>query len=284
MNPVKIFTDSTSSLSEALINQYKISIVPLYVVFDNVSYRDGIDIDEKKLYKLIEEKGALPKTAAAPPIDYVNAFKPWVDKGYDVIYIGISSFFSSTVQNARIAAGEFPEGRVYIIDSLNLSSGIGLLVLKAAELAMAGFDAKSVYEKVSATVPLVRSSFVIDTLKYLHMGGRCSSIAKWASSVFSIHPRIIVTNGKMTVGEKFKGKRKAVLNGLLETAVVKKDKIDPHRIFVTKTFADDEDVEYLKKGLEEAISPEEILVTDAGCVIATHCGQKTIGILYIEKE
>lgn len=283
MNPVKIFTDSTASLSQALINKYNISFVPLYVVFDDKSYRDILDIDEEKLYRLIDEKGKLPKSAAAAPMDYQNAFKPWIDDGYDIIYIGISSGFSSTVQNARIAAQEFPENRVFVIDSLNLSSGIGLLVLQAAEYAGEGMDAATIYEKVSALVPRVRSSFVIDTLKYLYMGGRCSSIAKWAGSLFSIHPRIVVVDGAMTVGQKFKGKREAVLHGLLQTALVKKDTIDPHRIFVTHTFASREDVDYLKNGLEEAIHPDEILETTAGCVIATHCGPKTIGILYIEK-
>lgn len=284
MNPVKIFTDSTASLSEDLINAYNISIVPLYVIFDDASYKDGIEINEKKLYELVEKKKKLPKTAAASPTDYTNAFKPWVDKGYDIIYIGISSYFSSTVQNARIASKDFPQGRIYVIDSLNLSSGIGLLVLMASELAMKGVDdAKSIYEKVSATVPLVRSSFIIDTLKFLYMGGRCSSLARWMSSIFSIHPRIIVSEGKMTVGEKFNGKRTAVLNGLLETALIKKDRIDPHRIFITHSFSSKEDIEYIKDGLQKAISPDEILVTDAGCVIASHCGKKTIGILYIEK-
>jgi fatty acid-binding protein DegV len=116
------------------------------------------------------------------------------------------------------------------------------------------------------------------------MGGRCSSLQKWASSVFKIHPRIVVSEGKMTVGEKFKGKREAVLNGLLQTALVKKDKIDPHRIFITHSLALPEDVEFLKKGLTAELNIDEILETSAGCVIATHCGQKTIGILYIEKD
>lgn len=284
MNPVKIFTDSTSSLSHELIDKFQLSIVPLYVIFDEESYKDGLEIDEEKLYRLIDEKGCLPKSAAPSPKDYETAFKPWIEKGYDIVYIGISSNFSSSIQNAQIARGDLPEGRVYIIDSLNLSSGIGLLALEAAEYSMAGLDSKTIYEKVSALVPRVRSSFVIDTLKYLHMGGRCSSLAKWASSVFSIHPRIIVVDGKMTVGEKFKGKRMVVLNGLLQTALVKKDRIDPHRIFITKSYAAEEDVEFLKNGLMSGIPAEEIITADSGCVIATHCGQKTIGILYIEKE
>jgi DegV family protein with EDD domain len=266
------------------MDKYNISFVPLYVAFDNESYKDILEIDEAKLYKLVEENGKLPKSAAAAPIDFQNAFRPWIDKGYDIVYIGISSSLSSTVQNAMIAAKELPEGRVYVIDSLNLSSGIGLQVLKAAEYAMEGCDAKTIYRKISILVPKVRSSFVVDTLKYLYMGGRCSSLQKWASSVFSIHPRIIVSDGKMTVGEKFMGKREAVLNGLLQTVLVNKDKVDPHRIFITHSLASAEDIAYLRDGLEAEINSEEILETNAGCVIATHCGKKTIGILYIEKD
>lgn len=284
MNPVKIFTDSCASLTRELIDKYTISVLPLYVVFDEESYKDGVEIDEEKLYKLVDEKGTLPKTQAASPADFVTHFKPWIEKGYDIVYIGISSELSSTYQNAVMAAKEFPEGRIFIVDSLNLSSGIGLLVLEAAEFAMKGMDAKTVFEKTSALVPRVRSSFVIDTLEYLYMGGRCTSLQKWVSSLFSIHPRIIVSQGKMTVGEKFKGKREAVLRGLLQTVLVKKDKVEPHRIFVTHTFAAPEDREFLRKGLKTEITADEILETTAGCVIASHCGQKTIGILYIEKE
>lgn len=284
MNPVKIFTDSCASLSKELLDKYQISFVPLYVVFEGESYKDGIEIDEEKMYKLIDEKGVLPKTSAAIPLDFETAFKPWIEKGYDIVYIGISSDLSSTIQSARITAAEMAEGRVYVVDSKNLSSGIGLLVLQAAEYAMEGMDAKTVYEKVTALVPRVRSSFVIDTMKYLYMGGRCTSLQKWASSVFSIHPRIIVTDGRMSVGEKFKGKREAVLSGLLKTVLVKKDRIEPHRVFVTHSAAPPEDVTFLMNCLKEAINPDEILETTAGCVIASHCGQKTIGILYIEKE
>lgn len=284
MNPVKIFTDSCASLTDELLEKNNISVIPLYVVFNDESYKDGVEIDEEKLYKLVEKKAALPKTAAASPADFTKAFTPWLDKGYDIVYIGISSKLSSTVQNAVIAENDFPKDRVFIVDSLNLSSGIGLLVLEAAEMSMNGDDAKTIFEKVSKLVPRVRSSFVIDTLKYLYMGGRCSSLQKWASSVFSIHPRIIVSDGAMTVGEKFKGKRETVLNGLLQTVIVKKDRVIPHRIFITHTFASEEDRNFLRKSLEAEIKADEILETSAGCVIASHCGKKTIGILYIEKE
>ena len=284
MDPVKIFTDSTASLSKELIDRFNLSIISLHVLFDDESYKDGIEINEDKLYKIIKEKGKLPTTSAATPTDFVNAFKPWIEDGYDIVYVGISSELSCSVQNARIAASEFDAGRVYVVDSRNLSSGVGLVALEAAEYAMAGLDAKTVYEKTLKVVPRVKCSFVIDTLTHLYMGGRCSSLAKWAGSVFKIHPRIVVENGKMTVGEKFKGKRKTVLDGLLGKTLVKKDKIDPHRVFITHSYTPENDLEYLKEGLSKALDIDELLITNAGCVIATHCGKKTVGILYIEKE
>jgi len=284
MNPVKIFTDSTASLSKELIEKYNISIVPLYVVFDGESYVDGIEIDEEKLYKLIDEKNKIPTTSAAAPLDFEKAFKPWIEDGYDIVYIGLSSELSSTIQNARIAAESFDEGRVYVVDSLNLSSGIGILVLQACEYAQEGMDAKSIYEKVTELVPRVRVSFVIDTLKHLYMGGRCSSLQRWITSALKIHPRIIVSDGKMSVGEKFRGKRKGILNDFLEITRLRKDKIDTHRIFITHSFCPDEEIDYLKEELKAKLPVEEILVTSAGCVIATHCGRKTFGIIYIEKS
>ncbi|MDI6618622.1 MAG: DegV family protein [Clostridiales bacterium] len=284
MNPVKILTDSMASLTKALIDKYNLAIIPEYVVFDEKSYLDGIDITEDKMYELVEEKKKLPKTSGATPLNFINAFKPWIDQGYDIVYISMSSGFSSTVQNARIASKQFTEGRIYIIDSRNLSSGIGLLALQAAEYSMKGMDAKMIYEKILKLVPRVRTSFIIDTLKYLYMGGRCSSIQRWASSAFKIHPRIIVENGIMIVGEKFKGKRLAVLDGLLKTVTVRKDKVDTHRVFITHSLTPQEDVDFLSKGLLSEIKIDDLLDTPSGCVIAAHCGPKTIGIIYLEKE
>lgn len=283
MNPVKIFTDSTASLSKELLDKYNISVIPLYVVFDGQSFKDGAEIDEQKLYKLIDEKQILPTTSAPTPLDYKAAFSPWIEDGYDIIYIGLSSRLSSAVQNAAIAANEFMEGRVRIIDSLNLSSGIGLLVLEAAECKLSGMDSKNIYEHVCKFVPRIRSSFVIDSLKYLYMGGRCSSLEKSLSSILKIHPRIVVSDGSMSVGQKFMGNRKTILKGLIRSIELKKDSVEPHRIFITHSCCSKEEIEFIKKEVKSLISAQEILVTDAGCVIATHCGPKTVGILYVEK-
>ncbi|HOB20282.1 MAG TPA: DegV family protein, partial [Candidatus Atribacteria bacterium] len=188
MNKVKIFTDSTVDLSKELVEKYEIGVVPLYVNIEDSSYLDGVEITTADLYKLVGEKQTLPKTSTAPVTDFVNAFAPWINAGYDIIFIGVSSKLSSTYQTAALAGREFDEGRVTLVDSLSLSTGTALQVIKAAELAKAGMDSKTIAETVSKITPRVRASFIIDTLKYLHMGGRCSAVQLLASNVLKIHP------------------------------------------------------------------------------------------------
>lgn len=285
MNPVIVLTDSTADLTEELINKYNIGVISLHVILDGKNYLDR-DLDPNFLYDTVMRTGKLPTTAAITPMEYKDFFTSYIEKGYDIVYVGLSSGLSSSVQNAKVAARDIGQDRVYVIDSLNLSTGIGLLTLQAAEFAQSGMDAKSIFEKVMEIVPRVKVSFVIDTLEFLYMGGRCSSLEKWAGSLFKIHPRIIVTGeGKMIVGEKFKGKREIVINGLLETTLIKKDRIDPHRIFVTHSGCPQEELDYLTNKIREAIPEvEDLLVTRAGCTISSHCGPKTVGILYIEKK
>lgn len=282
MRPVKIFTDSTADLSPALLDRYQIGCVPLYVSFGNESYRDGLDLTVDEMYKRVEKESALPRTAAPTPADYAGAFRPWVEKGFDVVYIGLSSFFSAALQSAKIAAAELGADQVTVIDSLNLSTGIGLLVLKAAELAKEGLSASAIRERIEVLVPRVRSSFVIDTLDYLHMGGRCSSVSLLLGSILKVHPLIVVENGKMSVGEKYHGSRKQILKKIMQRVLDRKGTIDPGRIFVTGS-ACPEDCEAVANALREHFPGTEVLTTAAGCVISSHCGPKTIGILYIEK-
>jgi DegV family protein with EDD domain len=168
---VKVFTDSTADLSPSQLEQLNISVIPLYVTIGDNSYRDGIDITTDELYAMVDQLQTLPKTAAPSVEDFVEAFKPWVDNDYDVIFIGISSKLSATVQSAILAANEFEQGRVLVVDSLNLSTGIGQLVLKAAEMASEeSATAEEIVKEINELIPRIRTSFVIDTLKYLHMG------------------------------------------------------------------------------------------------------------------
>lgn len=281
MSNVKIFTDSTSDLTPEIIENNDISIVPLYVNFNETSYIDGVTITTPELYKKIEKLGMLPKTAANSPANFYKAFKPYIDDRQDIVFIGLSSELSSHLQNAKLAASEFPEGRIHIVDSLNLSTGIGLLVMKAVDFKNQGLDAAEIAEKVKELVPKVKTAFVIDTLDYLYKGGRCSALANFVGGVLKIRPVVKVVDGKMILAQKLMGKREKSLNTMLNNVIKEKDRIDTERIMVTHSISND--AEYLIEELSKNIEAKDIIETQAGCVISSHCGPNTIGILYIEK-
>ncbi|SDY97273.1 EDD domain protein, DegV family [Proteiniborus ethanoligenes] len=283
MSKIKIFADSTSDLSKNLIENNQISIVPLYVGFDDESYKDGVQITTKDLYTKVAEYDKLPKTSAPSPLDFVNAFKPFVEEGRDILYIGISSKLSSTLQNAKIAASEFPNAKIEIVDSFNLSTGIGLLVMKAVDFANEGMGVEDIAAKLRELAPNVETAFVPDTLDYLYKGGRCSATQALMGSVLKIRPIIKVVDGGMIVGQKARGKREKILETMLENALKDKDSMDKKRVFVTHTEGL-EDANFLKEQLEKELDVEEVIITDAGCVISSHCGPNTVGILYILNE
>ncbi|GIO31412.1 DegV family protein [Paenibacillus sp. VCA1] len=282
MPKVKIFADSTCDLPQEWIRDYGIGIIPLYVTFGDTTYRDGVDISVAELYAKVDKTGSLPKTAAPSPADFVQAFSPDIEAGRDIVYISLSSELSSTYQNALIAAEEFPEGKVTVVDSLNLSTGIGLQVMKAVKAAEAGKSAREIAELVTSVRPLVETEFVIDSLDYLYKGGRCSGMQNLVGSLLKIRPVIKVIDGKMTPAYKVRGKREKALEQMLNNALVNRDQMDPDLIFVTHSMAD-EDAQELKRILKEKTGASEVAVSDAGCVISSHCGAKTIGILYVKK-
>lgn len=282
MNNIKIFTDSTSDLSKELIDRNHIAIIPLYVTFDDEIYRDNVDIDQLGLYRKIDELNKIPKTSAPSPQDFVDAFKPHIDRGDDIIYIGLSSKMSATIQNANIAKEEFPNGRISIIDSHNLSTGIGLLVMKACDFRDKGMNIEEISENIQQLVPKVRSTFIIDTLEYLHLGGRLSALQNLLGSALRIKPVIKVVDGEMTVAHKVRGRKSKVVDYMLNDPLINAENIDPSRIFITHSQGG-ESVSYLKEQLSININADDIHITDAGCVISSHCGPGTVGILYIEK-
>lgn len=281
MSKVKIITDSTSDLTPEILLRADISVVPLYVNFNEESFMDGVNITTKELYEKVEEYGCLPKTAAGSPTDFHKVFNSFVEEGMDIVFIGLSSELSSHLQNAMLTANDFPEGRIHIVDSQNLSSGIGLLVMKAVDFKNQGLPAAEIAEKVRELVPKVRTAFIIDTLDYLYKGGRCSALQNFASGVLKIRPVVKVVNGKMILAQKLMGKREKALNTMLTNVIKEKNNIDSSRIMVTHSLSND--AEYLKSELEEKLDVKEIITTEAGCVISSHCGPNAIGILYIEK-
>jgi DegV family protein with EDD domain len=282
MGKVKVFTDSTSDLSQELITQNDIGVVPLYVCFNNNSYRDGVDIFPEDVLEKVKKDGALPTTSAPSPGDFYDAFKSYVDQGQDIVYIGLSSKISATMQNVHIAASQFPVGHVYVVDSLNLSTGIGLLVMKAVEYAREGMSAEEIVTNVEKLIPKVRTEFIIDTLDYLYKGGRCSVLQSIFGSILKIHPIVAVSEGKMILSGKVRGKRQRIVAQLLENALQNAENMDMDRIFITHAMSD-EDAKLLKEELEKNVKAKDVIITTAGCVIFSHCGPGTVGILYIEK-
>ena len=283
MGKVKIFADSTCDLSPELIKENDIVVIPVYVVFGEDVYKDGIDITLSELYTKVDQCGQLPKTSATGPKDYYQAFEPYINEGYDIVHVAFSSELSSMQQNARLAAQDFPEGRVFVVDSRNLSTGQGLLVLKAADMAREGLSAQEIAERVTALVPKVETEFVIDTLEYLHKGGRCSGMANLIGSMLKIHPLVKVVDGKMILAVKLRGKRDRILQTMLERALEHKGNIDPTRAFVTHC-VDGENAVFLKEQLEKELNIKQIHITEAGTVVGSHCGPHTVGILFIRNK
>jgi DegV family protein with EDD domain len=281
MRPVKIISDSTCDLSEEQIKTLDIEIMPLYVNLKDKSLKDGIEITVPELYKYVDENKVLPKTAAITIQDYIECFKKWVDRGYDVIFTGISGGLSSSFNNANLAVSELgAEEYVHPVDSKNLSSGIGLLLLKAAALKDKGLSAKEIKDEMEKIVPNVRSQFIIDRFDYLYKGGRCSSMARIFGTMLKIKPLITVREGKMTVAEKPHGKKIKGLEALLRFLERDKDNLDLENVFITHTYADEES-KYLLEEIKRNYNFKNIYITNAGSTIASHCGPGTIGILYI---
>ncbi|WP_227767662.1 DegV family protein [Zhaonella formicivorans] len=283
MSNIQIITDSTNDLTPGMLAEMNVAIVPLYVTFRDRDYKDGVDITPQELFRLVKEKGFLPKTAAPSPGDFTEVFKTYVEQGKDVLYIGISSQISATIRNALLAAQEFPKGRIEIVDSLNLSSGIGSLVRLAWIMNQKGVSLGKLAEKVRNLVPKVQVSFVIDTLEYLYKGGRCNALQRFMGSLFHIHPIVQVTEGKMILAENIRGKMRKAVDIMLEKTIEDKDNIGYDTIIITGSEGSEEEAKYLKSKLLEHTGIENIYLTQAGCVISSHCGPRTIGIIYVRK-
>ena len=276
---VEILTDSCADLNPELIKRFNIKVIPLSVFIDGKTFYDGQDIHARDLFHLVDKTDTLPKTSAPSIPEFIEFFKP----PQQAICICIGSTLSATFQNATLAARSLPDHQISVIDSKNLSTGIGLLVLKAAELNKAGRSYPEIVNEVEATIPKIHTSFFIDTLDYLYKGGRCSALENIAGSLLKIHPIIEVRpDGTMGVKEKIHGSRKKSLEYLLDDFKTHLTEIDLHRVFVTHTGCDD-DADYVKRQLLAMAPIEEVWITTAGATIASHCGPDTIGILYISK-
>lgn len=283
MSKVKIFADSTSDLPKGWASKHEIGIIPLYVVFDDHTYRDGLDITPEQLYSKVDAIGSLPKTTAPSPKDFMDAFAPYIERGEEVVYLSLSSQLSSTYQNALLAAGEFPEGRVHVVDSLNLCSGIGLLVMKAVSAAQQGKSGKEIAALLEDYRNRVETEFVIDTLEYLYKGGRCSGMQHFIGSLLQIRPILKLVKGTIIPAYKIRGKQEKAIQQMLDNALAQKEHMDNDLIIVAHTM-NEEAAQKLAATLREQTGAREVALAEAGCVISSHCGPHTVAIMYMRKS
>ncbi len=282
---VKILSDSTCDIPRELIEKYGITILPLHILLGEDDYKDGEDITVDEIYAWAEANDKTPKTAAISPEEAMNAINSLLEEGDEIVCFSISSTMSGTFSVLNLAADSLEvTDRVYCIDSQNLSSGIGLMVLEAADMAQAGKSAKEIVEHIEALRPLVRSSFVVDTLTYLHRGGRCSGVAAMAGSMLKLHPRIAVEGGKMEAGKKYRGKMNKVISEYVRDMEDELKKAKPDRVFVTHSGCEQELLDSIHAYLQDLNVFDEILISRAGSVISSHCGPGTLGVLYIAQE
>ena len=278
---IKITADSTCDLSLEIIERYNIDILPLYVVEDEKSLRDGIDVSPEDIFDFVEKTGGSVSTSAVNTNDYINYFTK-IKKNCDaIIHINISSEFSSCYQNSLIAAETV--GNVYPVDSRNLSTGSGHIVVEAAEMAESGASPEEIVSAMKELTEKVEASFFIEKLDYLRRGGRCSALTALGANLLSLHPCIEVKDGKMGVGKKYRGNMEKVAEQYVRDRLEGRTDIQTDRIFVTHSPSDRELVEFVKAEIPKYMKFDEIIETDAGCTVSSHCGPNTIGILFKRK-
>ena len=282
---VKIVSDSTCDLSQELLQRYDVSILPLHILLGEQEYEDGQDIFPDEIYQWSDKNKTTPKTSA-PALDRaMDLLRPYVAEGREIICFAISESMSTSANVMRIAAEELEaEKLVTVIDSANLSTGIGLLVIEAATMAQNGKNAQDIVKKIEELKPFVRASFVVDTLTYLYRGGRCSGLAAMAGGALKLHPKIVVEDGAMNPAKKYRGKMTKVLMDYVKDMEEDLKKAKKDRVFITHSGCDKEIVDEVKNYLKQLDVFDEIYETRAGGVISSHCGPGTLGVLFIAGE
>ena len=273
-----ISTDSCADLSQHLIDAHGLHVIPLHVFVQDQDHLDNT-LSLQQLFSSVDQTGELPKTAAPSVQEFIEFF----NSPGEHVYIGLSSQLSATMQNAALAARQLDRADLILIDSLNLSAGIGLLALKAADLRDQGKSSAEIKQTIEAARPKVRTAFVIDTMDYLYKGGRCTGLQAFVGSMLKIRPVIhVLPDGKLGVLDKIRGSRKKALDALIDRFNADLPGIDLTRVFVTHTGCN-QDADYLVEALRILAPAADIHVTLAGATIASHCGPDTIGVLYLKK-
>ena len=281
MPTIKITCDSTCDLSPELCERYHISVIPMRVALGERSCRDGVDVKPEELFAYVGETGKLPTTSAISVGEYEDFFRPFVKEGYEVVHINLSSELSSSHQNACIAAEEL--GNVFVVDSRSLSTGSGHLVILAAELASAGYDGAYIAKALDEMKSNLDVSFVLQTLDYLHKGGRCSGIARFGANMLKLRPEIVMNNGTLHVGKMYRGSMEKTILDYVRGRLDNENAVNYDRIFVTHSGVPKEIVDKVIALVKELRPFEEVIATVAGSTISCHCGPNCLGVLFFRK-
>ena len=278
---IKILSDSTCDLPQELLEKYNITIIPLTVVKDGKDYRDGVNITPADIFNHVANGGDLCSTAAINVGEYTEWFSKYAPVYDGVIHINLSAEFSSCHQNACLAAAEFDNIRV--IDSRNLSTGQGLVVLKACELASTCTDLDEIAQKLRDFTENIEASFLLDRLEYMVKGGRCSAAAALGANLLNLKPCIEVKNGKMAVVKKYRGNYAKCLTSYVKDRLANREDLDPGTLFVTRTQISDDCLDAVKDAVTQYGKFDNTYWSVAGCSISCHCGPGTLGVLYVRK-
>lgn len=281
MKRTAIVADSTCDLGEELIARYGVRIVPLDVNLGEKTYLDGVEIDPDAIYRHYEEKRELPRTAAPNMMKFSDVFIACRESAEGVVCFTISAEMSSTYNNARMAASALEN--VHVVDTRNLSTGGGLVVLAAAEMAERGMEAAEIAAACRDLVLRVDASFVIDDLEFLHKGGRCSALAALGANLLQLKPCITVQDGKMGVSKKYRGKFSVVLQKYVAERIGDGSHLVRDHVFVTHAGCDADVVEAILSQVKTLLPDAQIHLTRAGCTVSAHCGRNTLGVLFLKK-
>ena len=282
---IRILSDSTCDLSQELLQRYGIGIIPLNIVLDGKSYEDGRDISPDQIYAWADEHKSVPKTAACAPGRVKEIFEKYLQKDEEIICFSISASMSSTYDIMRAVARETgAENKISVINSQSLSTGNGLLVIAAAEMALSGMKRQEIVDEIKKLRSRVSASFVVDTLSYLHRGGRCSGVSALLGTTLRLHPQISVADGKMQPGQKYRGKMHKVIAEYTQDHLEEMKTARKNHVFVTHSGCGEKELAAALSQVQALNYFDEIHVTRAGGVISSHCGPGTLGVLYIRGE
>lgn len=279
--PVCITADSTCDLTQELLERFQVKTIPLHVLLGEESYLDGVDFTQEMIFQRYAKDKVLPRTAAISPQEFTDFFTPLVEAGYEVVFLCISSGLSGTYQNAVIAAQDLPG--VYPVDSQQLTTGMGEMILAACGMRDKGMDAASIARAMEEMIPRVNVSFVLDTLEYMWKGGRCTGVTAFGANLLNLKPCIEMRKGKLEVCKKYRGNIEKVYEKYIAERLAGKT-IDPTYFFITTSSPPSPE---LAQRLEDAVRKavpgvQEIFFTRTGCTVTSHCGPGTMGVLFVE--